>query len=183
MPADAPNLIWIDLEMTGLDPDSCFIMEIATLVTNSELELVAEGPNLVIHNSDKQLESLSEWCKDHFGKSGLIERVRASTVSIEDAEAQTLAFLKEHVTAGASPLCGNSVHNDRAFLWRHMRRVHDCCHYRNVDVSTIKVLLKAWYPSAYSSPPKAESHEALADIRESVEELRHYRKHFFTSSS
>lgn len=178
MPQDPENLVWIDLEMTGLDPDTCFIIEIASLVTNADLEVLAEGPNLVIHASEEQLESLSDWSRTFFGKSGLIDKVRASTVTRAEAEQQTLAFVKEWVPANAAPLCGNSVHNDRAFLWRHMRELHDHCHYRNVDVSTLKHLLTAWYPDKYSPPAKAESHAALADIRESVEELKYYRRTF-----
>jgi len=178
MPANPGNLVWIDLEMTGLDPDSCYIMEIATLVTTADLELVAEGPNLVIHCSNNELQSLSDWCRNHFGKSGLIDRVRASGVSCADAEKRTIEFLKKHVQPGNSPLCGNSVHNDRAFLWRHMRSLHDFCHYRNVDVSSLKVLLQSWYRDRYSPPPKKETHEALTDIRESVAELRYYRDNF-----
>lgn len=178
MGAPARNLVWIDLEMTGLDPDACYIMEIATLVTDSDLNIVAEGPNLVIHSTDDQLLSLSDWCKDTFGKSGLIERVRQSRIDVREAEAQTLEFLREHAAPGSSPLCGNSVHNDRAFLWRHMRELHDFLHYRNVDVSTLKDLLSRWYPEHYRPPPKKESHAALLDIHESVEELRYYRRTF-----
>ena len=164
--------------MTGLNPDECFIMEIATLVTDSDLNVIAEGPNLVVHNSLEQLKSLSDWCKDTFGKSGLIERVRQSKVSVREAEILTLEFLQEHVEARTAPLCGNSVHNDRAFLWRHMRELHEFLHYRNVDVSTLKDLLSRWHPSELSPPLKAESHVALADIRESVDELRYYRNAF-----
>jgi oligoribonuclease len=178
MGAPQRNLVWIDLEMTGLDPDTCFIIEIASLVTDSDLNLIAEGPNLVIYNSEEQLQSLSDWCKDTFGKSGLIERVRNSTTSAQDAEAETLEFLREHTSKGSSPLCGNSVHNDRAFLWRHMRELHDHLHYRNVDVSTLKDLLTRWHPEEYCPPNKRDSHQALVDIRESVEELRYYRSAF-----
>ena len=178
MGASPRNLVWIDLEMTGLDPDRCFIIEIASLVTDSELNLVAEGPNIVIHNTESELASLSDWCKDTFGKSGLIDRVRKSTTSVADAEAETLAFLREHTVRGASPLCGNSVHNDRAFLWRHMRELHDHLHYRNVDVSTLKDLLSRWHPESFRPPAKQESHAALLDIRESVVELQYYRSAF-----
>jgi oligoribonuclease len=178
MGAPQRNLVWIDLEMTGLDPDTCFIIEIASLVTDSDLNLIAEGPNLVIYNSEEQLQSLSDWCKDTFGKSGLIDRVRNSTTSAQDAEAETLEFLREHTSKGSSPLCGNSVHNDRAFLWRHMRELHDHLHYRNVDVSTLKDLLTRWHPEEYRPPNKRDSHQALVDIRESVEELRYYRSAF-----
>lgn len=172
------NLVWIDLEMTGLDPDACFIIEIATVITDSELNLLAEGPSLVVHNSEEQLKSLSEWSQDHFSRSGLLDKVRASTISVEDAEAQTLDFVREWSDPRRSPLCGNSVHADRQFLYRHMRTLHDHLHYRNVDVSTLKEMLRRWYPKAYAPPTKAGNHQALADIHESVEELRYYRDAF-----
>ncbi len=179
MPPSQDRLVWIDLEMTGLDPDHCFIIEIASLVTDVDLEIVAEGPNLVAHNTEEELHSLSEWSRATFSKSGLLDRVRASEIGTAEAEAVTLEFLARHVKAGASPLCGNSVHNDRAFLWRHMRKLHDFFHYRNVDVSTVKDLVRRWYPARFSPPKKADSHQALADIRESVAELRYYRQTFF----
>jgi oligoribonuclease len=180
MPPSRENLVWIDLEMTGLEPDTCFIMEIASLVTDSELEIIAEGPSLVVHNSEAQLETLSEWSRDFFGRNGLIERVRASTVDVADAERQTLDFVREHTLPGVAPLCGNSVHHDRAFLLRHMPRLCEHLHYRIIDVSTIKELVDRWYPaSEIAPPPKAESHQALADIRESVAELRYLRQVFF----
>jgi len=172
------NLAWIDLEMTGLDPDACFILEVATLVTTEDLDLVAEGPTLVVHLDEQQLTTLSDWSRDTFGASGLLDRVRASTVTAQDAEEQTLAFLRKHTDVRASPLCGNSVHTDRQFLWRHMRRLHDHFHYRNVDVSSWKELLRRWYPGRYAPPMKAGSHVALADVHESVAELRYYRDAF-----
>ena len=172
------NLVWIDLEMTGLDPDRCHILEIATVVTNSDLDLVAEGPSLVIQASDAELETLSDWSREHFSASGLLDRCRASTVTLADAEAQTLAFIRGLSKPRTSPLCGNSVHTDRQFLYRHMRTLHDYLHYRNVDVSSMKEVLRRWYPGAYAPPPKAGKHEALADIHESVEELRYYRDAF-----
>jgi oligoribonuclease len=172
------NLGWIDLEMTGLDPDACFILEVATLVTTQDLELVAEGPTLVVHLDEEQLQTLSTWSRETFGASGLLERVRASTISAAEAEERTLAFLKQHTETRTSPLCGNSVHSDRAFLWRHMRRLHDHFHYRNVDVSSWKELLRRWYPKRYAAPMKAGSHVALADVHESVAELRYYRDAF-----
>lgn len=178
----APNpdlLVWIDLEMTGLEPETCFILEIATLVTDAKLQIVAEGPNIVVHNGERELESLSEWSRKTFGKSGLIERVRNSAIDAAAAEDQTLAFLAPLVKAGASPMCGNSVHNDRVFLHRHMRRLHDFFHYRNLDVSTVKELCRRWYGSRFKPPQKADSHQALQDIRESVAELRYYRESFF----
>ena len=169
--------------MTGLDFEVCTILEIASLVTTSALEVVAEGPSLIIHNSEAELTTLSEWSRETFGKSGLLEKVRQSTVSAADAEARTLAFLQEHVARGASPLCGNSVHNDRAFLYRRMRGLHDFLHYRNVDVSSIKDLVRRWYPAQYNPPRKQERHEALIDIRESVAELRYYRETFFVPAA
>lgn len=178
MGSRATNLAWIDLEMTGLDPERCHVLEIASLVTTQGLELVAEGPSLVIHATEQQLESLSDWSREHFGKSGLLERVRASTVSLTDAEEQTLAFFKKHTDVRTSPLCGNSVHTDRQFLWQHMRRLHDWFHYRNVDVSSWKEMLKRWYPKRYDAPEKAGSHVALTDVHESVRELAYYRKAF-----
>jgi len=172
------NLAWIDLEMTGLDPDRCYILEIATLVTTQELELVAEGPSLVIQAGEAELETLSGWSRDTFTASGLLDRVRASTISCADAEEQTLAFLKKHTDPRSSPLCGNSVHTDRQFLWTRMRRLHDHLHYRNVDVSSWKEMLRRWYPKLYAPPAKAGTHVALADVHESVAELRYYRERF-----
>ena len=172
-------LIWIDLEMTGLDPDSCFIIEIGSLVTTSNLELIAEGPSLIIHNSPEQLESLSDWCLQQFGPTGFLDKVRASNVSLEEAEERTLEFVKRHAEPGVAPLCGNSVHHDREFLRRHMTQLHDYMHYRIIDVSTVKQIVNLWYPGQSSPPPKADRHRALTDIRESVHELRYYRDVFF----
>ncbi len=178
MGSDDRNLVWIDLEMTGLEPENCFITEIATIVTTGELEVIAEGPSLVIHNTEAQLETLSDWSRETFTKSGLIERVRASEIDVAEAERQTLAFVKQHCGERSAPLCGNSIHTDRSFLYAHMRELHDHLHYRNVDVSSFKEVLRRWYPSAYNPPQKAGKHEALADIRESIEELRYYRQAF-----
>jgi oligoribonuclease len=178
VPPSERNLVWIDLEMTGLDPDRCHILEIATIVTDEDLRVLAEGPDLVVHADEEALGTLSAWSREHFGASGLLDRVRASTVSTAEAEARTLAFLAEHVAPRSSPICGNSVHMDRQFLWRRMRRLHDYFHYRNVDVSTLKELVRRWYPDRYAPPPKAESHVALQDVRESIEELRYYRRTF-----
>jgi oligoribonuclease len=168
----------MDLEMSGLDPDRCVILEIATVVTDEDLNVVAEGPDLVVHQDEAALESLSEWSREHFGASGLLDRVRASEVSVAEAERRTLAFLRRHCKARMSPLCGNSVHMDRHFLWRGMRALHDFLHYRNVDVSTVKELLRRWYPADFAPPPKTERHVALLDVRESIEELRYYRDRF-----
>ena len=179
MPAVSDRLVWIDLEMSGLDLERCYIIEIATLVTDNDLNIIAEGPDLVIHASDEELSTLSAWCRDTFGKSGLLDLVRASGITRAVAEAQTLEFLREHVTPGSSPLCGNSVHNDRNFLQRQMPGLHDFCHYRNIDVSTVKELVHRWYPDRFRAPPKTGDHRAMADIRESVAELRHYRENVF----
>jgi oligoribonuclease len=169
----------MDLEMSGLDPDRCHILEIATVVTEDDLTVVAEGPDLVIRVGEEELATLSDWSRKHFGESGLLARAQSSPVTLADAEERTLAFLREHCAPRSSPLCGNSIHMDRHFLWRRMRRLHDFLHYRNVDVSTVKEVLKRWYPTRYAPPPKAESHAALADVRESIEELRYYRRAFF----
>jgi len=172
------NLVWIDLEMTGLDPDRCFIIEIATLITDSELNLIAEGPELVIRNSEAQLESLSDWSRNTFTKSGLLERVRASDVELAEEQRLTLEFVREHCAERSAPLCGNSIHTDRHFLYRHMSELNEFLHYRNVDVSSFKEVLRRWYPERYKPPTKAGKHEALADIRESIAELRYYRTAF-----
>lgn len=176
--ADTPPLIWIDMEMTGLDPDREHVLEIASLVTDAELEIIAEGPDLVIHQSDEILAAMGEWCTEHHGQSGLTEQSRRSTVSLAEAERQTLEFLRAHCQPGESPLCGNSVGQDRRFLVRHMPTLEAFLHYRIVDVSTIKELCRRWYPEL---PPlaKRESHRALDDIRESIEELRYYREAAF----
>lgn len=178
MTARSERLVWVDLEMTGLDPLRCKIIQIATLVTDSDLNLVAEGPNLTCHATEDDLLSLSDWSRDMFTKSGLLAAVRASKVTRADAERLTLEFLKTHVTQGSSPLCGNSVWNDRQFLWHGMRSVHDFVHYRNIDVSSFKEVVRRWYPADYAPPPKKNLHDALADIHESLEELRYYRRAF-----
>ena len=171
-------LVWIDLEMTGLDPDQCFIIEIATLVSDESLNILAEGPSLVVRAGEAELATLSDWSRKTFTASGLLERCRVAEHDVAAAEAATLAFLEPLVKPGRAPLCGNSVHTDRAFLWRHMRTLHDFLHYRNVDVSSWKEMLRRWYPKAYDPPRKAGSHEALTDIRESIEELAWYRDTF-----
>jgi oligoribonuclease len=173
-PAD--NLIWVDLEMTGLQPDADRIIEMAVLVTDSQLQLVAEGPVLVVHQPDEVLGAMDSWNKGTHAKSGLIERVRASTLSEAQAEAQILAFLARHVPANASPMCGNSICQDRRFLARWMPRLEGYFHYRNLDVSTLKELVRRWKPEAGKGFSKEGKHEALADILESIEELKYYRK-------
>lgn len=174
-------LVWMDLEMTGLDPDRHVIVEIATIVTDDELNVVAEGPDLVIHQDDAAMARMDDFVRDMHTKSGLLEAIAASTVSLEDAGAQTLAFIREHVPeARTVPLCGNSIGTDRRFLARYLNDIEEHLHYRSVDVSTIKELARRWYPGVLSSlPRKATSHRALDDIRESIEELRHYRQHVF----
>ncbi len=181
--ANQRNLVWIDLEMTGLEPERCHILEIATIITDGELNVIAEGPEMVIHNTEAQLETLSDWSRDTFTKSGLLERVRASEIDCAEAERRTLAFVKEHCAERSAPLCGNSIHTDRTFLYSRMRTLHDYLHYRNVDVSSFKEVLRRWYPKVYKPPAKAGLHEALADIRESIEELRYYRQAFLRPDS
>ena len=172
------NLIWIDLEMTGLDPDTDVIIEMATIVTDSQLNVLAEGPTLVIHQSDEVLANMNPWCIEQHGKSGLTQRVRDSRLSEAQAEAQTIAFLEQWVPAGASPMCGNSIGQDRRFLVRYMPTLEAFFHYRNLDVSTLKELARRWKPELVSGFKKAQKHTALADIHESIDELAYYRQHF-----
>ena len=172
------NLIWIDLEMTGLDPDRDVIIEMATIVTDSDLNTVAEGPVIAIHQPEEILAGMDEWNTRQHGQSGLTQRVRESTVSMAEAEAQTLAFLEQWVPKRSSPICGNSIGQDRRFLYRHMPRLEGYFHYRNLDVSTLKELAARWAPQVRESFKKGNTHLALDDIRESIAELRHYRDHF-----
>ncbi|MBZ9567924.1 MULTISPECIES: oligoribonuclease [Modicisalibacter] len=171
-------LVWIDLEMTGLDPDRERIIEIATLITDNELNPIAEGPVIAVRQSDALLAGMDDWNTKTHGDSGLIDRVKASTVDTAEAERQTLAFLKQHVEASSSPMCGNSIHQDRRFLEREMPELLAFFHYRNLDVSTLKELAKRWNPAALKGFEKRASHQAMDDIRESVAELRHYRRTF-----
>jgi len=171
-------LVWMDLEMTGLEPDVDTILEIATIITDGQLNTVAEGPNIVIHQTDAVLDAMGDWCKQHHGDSGLSAKVRASMISMLDAEQQTLDFIKQHVPQGTSPLCGNSIHQDRRFLVPYMPTLEAYLHYRNIDVSTVKELARRWYPTS-ESPAKMGEHLALADVRESIEELKFYRKNIF----
>ena len=173
------RLVWIDLEMTGLDADVDVILEIATLVTDSALRIVAEGPELAIHHDAAVLARMDDWNVRHHTASGLLERVRRSETSAVEAEAVTLAFLARHVRAGISPLCGNTVWQDRRFLMRYMPTLNDYLHYRIIDVSTVKELARRWRPESVAGIEKTGSHRAMADIRESVAELRHYRESFF----
>lgn len=178
-PAGDGKLVWIDLEMTGLDADVDVILEIATLVTDSALRIVAEGPELAIHHDAAVLARMDDWNVRHHTASGLLERVRHSEVSVVEAEAVTLAFVAEHVPAKVSPLCGNTVWQDRRFLMRYMPTLNDHLHYRIIDVSTIKELARRWRPESVAGVRKAGSHRAMADIRESLRELKHYRESFF----
>ncbi|MBT1443851.1 oligoribonuclease [Shewanella sp. JM162201] len=179
MAADAKNLIWIDLEMTGLEPEVDRVLEIATLVTDQDLNILAQGPVIAIHQSDEVLAAMDDWNQQHHGASGLIERVRGSTHTEADAIAQTIAFLSNHVPKGVSPMCGNSVGQDRRFLNKYMRELEDFFHYRNIDVSTIKELVKRWDPEVMKGFKKQGTHQALLDIQESIAELKFYREKVF----
>ena len=176
--APPPPLVWIDLETSGLALDTCHILEVAVLITDADLRELAEGPHLVVHQPDSVLEAMDEWCTNQHGGSGLTAAVQASTLSLSEAEEQLLAFLREHCPPGASPLCGNSVHFDRRFLARYMPGVEDYLHYRIIDVSSVKELVRRWYPET-PLPQKAETHRALDDIRASIDELRYYRERVF----
>ena len=179
MAADANNLIWVDMEMTGLQPDSDRVIEIALLVTDPQLNVLATGPVLVLHQPDEVLDAMDSWNKSTHAKSGLIEKVRASRLSEAEAERQALEFLSAHVPASSSPMCGNSICQDRRFLARWMPRLEAHFHYRNLDVSTLKELVRRWKPELKSFS-KEGKHEALADILESIEELKFYRKNVMT---
>ena len=172
------NLIWIDLEMTGLYPDTDVIIEMATIVTDSQLNVLAEGPTIAIHHSDEVLAGMDEWNTRQHGGSGLTQRVRDSRISAAEAEAQTLAFLEQWVPKGASPICGNSIGQDRRFLVRYMPTLESYFHYRNLDVSTIKELVARWAPELREGVKKSSTHLAMDDIRDSIAELQYYRKHF-----
>ena len=171
------NLIWVDMEMTGLIPEKDQVIEIATIVTDSHLNVLAEGPVIAIKQPDAALEAMDEWNTRTHSASGLVERVRSSTVSEQLASDMTLDFLREWVPEGMSPMCGNSICQDRRFMARHMPALEKYFHYRNLDVSTLKILAQRWRPDL-PDLPKQGAHQALADIRESIEELRHYRTHF-----
>lgn len=172
------NLVWVDMEMTGLDPDTDRIIEIAVIVTDSDLNTLAEGPVFAIHQSDEILDGMDSWNKGTHGRSGLIDRVKASTVTEADAEVTLIDFLKHFVPAGKSPMCGNTICQDRRFMARGMPKLEAFFHYRNLDVSTLKELCKRWRPELANGFKKHQKHTALADITESIEELRYYREHF-----
>ena len=179
MAVDKKHLIWIDLEMTGLDTLNDTIIEIATIVTDSELNILAEGPVFAIHTPDIVLNSMDDWNSRQHGQSGLIDRIRRSNVTMAQAESETIAFLSKYVESGRSPMCGNSICQDRRFLARQMPTLERFFHYRNLDVSTVKELAYRWRPDILSSFEKKGNHLALDDIRDSIRELRHYKAHFF----
>ena len=172
------NLVWIDMEMTGLDPDNDRVIEVAAIVTDANLNVLAEGPVFAIHQPDAVLDGMDAWNKGTHGRSGLIDRVKASTVTEAQAETEMIEFLRQYVPAGKSPMCGNSICQDRRFMARHMPRLEAFFHYRNLDVSTLKELCRRWRPELIAGFKKHQLHTALADIRESVEELLYYREHF-----
>ena len=183
MPQDANHLAWLDMEMTGLDPDRDRIIEIAIVVTDSQLATVAEAPVLAIHQPDAVLDAMDDWNKSTHRKSGLVDRVRLSSLSDAAAEEQMLAFLAAYIPAKTSPMCGNSICQDRRFLARWMPRLEGYFHYRNLDVSTLKELVRRWRPDLARGVVKQGKHEALADIYESIEELKYYREHFLRSQA
>jgi oligoribonuclease len=178
MPQDQNNLVWLDMEMTGLDPGADRIIEVALVVTDSELKAVAQAPVLVVHQPDATLDAMDAWNKATHGRSGLIDKVKASVLTEADVEARMIDFLREHVPENTSPMCGNSICQDRRFLARWMPRLEAYFHYRNLDVSTLKELCKRWKPEVAKGFTKGSKHEALADIQESIEELKYYREHF-----
>jgi oligoribonuclease len=178
--ANENNLVWIDLEMTGLFPETDRIIEIAVVVTDAQMTVRVEGPVFAIHQSDETLDKMDNWNKGTHGKSGLIDRVKASTVSEDQASADLIAFLKAYVPAGKSPMCGNSICQDRRFLANYMPKLESFFHYRNLDVSTLKELARRWKPGILDGFKKAQAHTALADIHESIDELLYYREHFLS---
>lgn len=178
MAQDQNNLVWLDMEMTGLNPDSDRIIEVALVITDAQLNTVAEAPVLVIHQPDAVLDAMDEWNKSTHGRTGLIDKVKASTLTEAEAEQQLLAVLQQHVPPRTSPMCGNSVCQDRRFMARAMPRLEAYFHYRNLDVSTLKELVRRWKPELAKGLVKQGKHEALADIHESIEELRYYRDNF-----
>ncbi|MDX1733162.1 MAG: oligoribonuclease [Halioglobus sp.] len=174
----ANNLIWVDMEMTGLDPERDRVIEIATIITDSDLNTLAEGPVIAIHQSDECLDAMDEWNTTHHNRSGLVSRVKASEYDELAAAAETIAFLEQWVPAGVSPMCGNTICQDRRFMARHLAQLEAYFHYRNLDVTTVKILLQRWRPDLESGFTKTGAHLALDDIRESINEMRYYRDHF-----
>jgi oligoribonuclease len=175
---NAGNLIWVDLEMTGLDPERDVVIEIATIITDSDLNTLAEGPVIALHQSDARLDGMDEWNTTHHNRSGLVDRVKASEHTEQSATDETIAFMEQWVPRGASPMCGNSICQDRRFMARHLPQLESFFHYRNLDVSTLKILMQRWRPELESGFTKTGTHLALDDIRESIEEMRYYREHF-----
>lgn len=173
------NLVWMDLEMTGLDPDKERIIEIATIITDGDLNIIAEGPDLVVHQPAKLLKAMDAWNQAQHGKSGLVEKVKASKITEEEAERRTLEFISRYVAPKTSPLCGNSIHHDRRFLIKYMPKLNEHLHYRHVDVTTVKALVQRWYKSNRQYMQKKEKHRALTDVKESIAELKYLREHYF----
>lgn len=182
MALNPTHLLWLDMEMTGLSPDTDRIIELAIVVTDADLNTVAEGPVLVVHQPDEVMNGMDSWNKGTHGKSGLIDRVKASQLTEADAEAQMLEFVKQHVPPRTSPMCGNSICQDRRFMARSMPQLEAFFHYRNLDVSTLKELAKRWRPGLCETFKKSNKHEALADIYESIDELKFYREHFIRNA-
>jgi len=180
MASSDSNLVWVDLEMTGLDPDVDTVIEIATIVTDPELATLAEGPVFAIRTAESRLAAMDDWNTEHHNASGLVTRIRASDIDLDEAASRTLAFLADWVPAGKSPMCGNSIGQDRRFMVRHMPALEAFFHYRNIDVSTIKELVRRWQPTLLDGFDKSGAHLALDDIRESIAELAYYREHVFT---
>lgn len=178
MQQDSDNLIWVDLEMTGLDPDNDLIIEIATIITDKHLNILAEGPVIAVNQPTEALDAMDDWNQKHHGQSGLIERVKASTINAQQAERMTLEFIQQWVPANKSPICGNSICQDRRFLYRYMPQLEKYFHYRNLDVSTLKVLAERWVPDLLKGLNKKSAHKALDDIIESIDEMKYYREHF-----
>lgn len=173
------HLIWLDLEMTGLHPEKDVILELGTVVTDANLKVLAKGPVFAIHQPDAVLDGMDPWCVEHHGKSGLTDRCRKSKVTVDQAERETLEFLKKHCPPQKIPLCGNSIGQDRRFLVKYMPTLNDFFHYRNVDVSTIKELVTRWYPNVAEGPEKKKTHAVMDDVLDSIAELEHYRKNVF----